>query len=265
MAASRVERAAAPLAAGTPWPVLAALGALAGAAAVLGGHGLLPPRAAALIAVAAMNAAFIATALAWAGAPGAGAVAAGLVLAASGAAAGHPAGAIAYLALPAWLASLARGGRLVGLGLGARPPAPALLAGAALGVGLIAHLALTVSRTRGYGFALGPPSVVLSSLAYDVGVNVPCAECFLRGALFNRAQRRWSLHGAMALAVALGLARYLADPLLPHASEVLAGAVFYVALLGMGNCWLFWRWGSLVPGTLSGILLFEGYRLLVVS
>jgi hypothetical protein len=58
--------------------------------------------------------------------------------------------------------------------------------------------------------------------------------------------------------------RYLLDPLLPRTLEVLAGAAFYVTLLSVGNCWLYWRSGSVLPGLLAGCVFFAVYRLLHV-
>ena len=88
------------------------------------------------------------------------------------------------------------------------------------------------------------------------------AECLFRGALFNRAQRRWSFATALALATAAYVARYLVDPLLPKSVEWVVGAVFYLTLLSAGNCWLFWWSGSLVPGVVSALVFFAAYRLL---
>ena len=63
---------------------------------------------------------------------------------------------------------------------------------------------------------------------------------------------------------AVCLARYLVDPLLPHSLEVAAGAVFYLTLLSLGNCWLYWRSGSIVPGVVAAVAFFVAYRLLHV-
>jgi len=101
-------------------------------------------------------------------------------------------------------------------------------------------------------------------LAYDLGGNVLTTEAFLRGALLDRVQRRWSFGAAAALVTAVCLARYLVDPLLPHSLEVAAGAVFYLTLLSLGNCWLYWRSGSIVPGVVAAVAFFAAYRLLHV-
>src|SRR5436309_726621 len=103
---------------------------------------------------------------------------------------------------------------------------------------------------------LAPPAM------HDAGANVLAAECFFRGALFNRAQRRWSFTVAATLATTSYLVRYLVDPLLPKSIELVVGAVFYLALLGAINCWLLWWSESLVPGLLSALIFFAAYRTL---
>jgi hypothetical protein len=45
---------------------------------------------------------------------------------------------------------------------------------------------------------------------------------------------------------------------------VMAGAVFYLTLLSLGACWLYWRSSSIVPGVAAGIFFFACYRLLHV-
>ena len=99
---------------------------------------------------------------------------------------------------------------------------------------LIAHAATT--RRLGAGSIVGsgtvsnrdrlvdvegriPPDTreALAALAYDVGANVLAAECFFRGALFNRAQRRWSFAAAAALASGLIIAWPLKTGLLAAA------------------------------------------------
>lgn len=176
-------------------------------------------------------------------------------------AAAAPFGAVAYLLAPLWL--WRRRARLRALGLGA-PGARLTLAGAALGAILGVHLGITASLTLGY--RVGRPAALDLGpwLAYDLGANVLAAECFFRGALFDRAQRRWSFGVAAALSTTACVARYLVDPLLPRTLEVVAGAAFYVALLSVGNCWLYWRSGSVVPGLAAGVVFFTVYRLLHV-
>src|SRR5439155_1303712 len=79
--------------------------------------------------LAAGHGALLATALAWAGCvPGSGVVAIVLLAAAAAAATLGPAGALAYLAVPLWVAWLARRQRLVALGLAGPVPRRALLA-----------------------------------------------------------------------------------------------------------------------------------------
>ena len=172
-----------------------------------------------------------------------------------------PLGALAYLAAPVWV-WLERA-RLPGLGL-ARAPAGLVVAGAALGALLGAHLFVTASLTLGYSGRVPTLEGLAPWLAYDVGGNVLTTEAFFRGALFDRAQRRWPFPAAAALVTALCLVRYLVDPLLPRSLEVTAGAVFYLTLLSLANCWLYWRSGSIAPGVAAGVVFFVAYRLLHV-
>jgi membrane protease YdiL (CAAX protease family) len=111
---------------------------------------------------------------------------------------------------------------------------------------------------------VGPPAPLALGpwLAYDVGANVLAAECFFRGALLDRAHRRWSFGAAAALSTVVCVVRYLLDPLLPGTLEVAAGAAFYIALLSVGNCWLYRQSGSVVPGFVAGVAFFAVYRLL---
>jgi hypothetical protein len=139
-------------------------------------------------------------------------------------------------------------------------PRRALLAAVVLGAFLGGHLLVSASLTLGVRLRLD--RTVLAALVYDVGASVPAAECFFRGALFNRAQRRWSAAAGWALATVAYVARYLVDPLLPKSVEWLVGAAFYLTLLSAGNCWLFWWSGSLVPGGVAALLFFAAYRLL---
>jgi membrane protease YdiL (CAAX protease family) len=249
--------------AGTPARLLLALLAMATAAAVLAAAGLVPPAFARAVAAGAAQGALLATAVAWASARGGPtpALAAGVVLAGALAAALAPGGTLAYLAAPAWLWS--QRARVPGLGLG-RAPAGLVAAGAVLGVLLGAHLLLTASLTLGYGVRVPPLDAVARWLAYDAGGNVLATEAFFRGALFDRLQRRWSFAAAAAVATAACLVRYLVDPLLPRNLEVTAGAVFYLTLLSVAACWLYWRSGSIVPGLVAGLGFFVAYRLLHV-
>jgi len=251
-----------PLLADTPTRLLATLAGAVATALLLAGRIPLPPGALGVVGVAAGQGALLATALAWAGCgTRSGVVAIVLLGAAAAAATRGPAGALAYLIVPLWLAWLARRGRLATLGLAGPVPGRALLAAVALGAFLGGHLLVSASLTLGVRLRPGPGGV-LAALAYDAGANVLAAECFFRGALFNRAQRRWSFATGVVLATAAYVVRYLVDPLLPKSIEWVVGAAFYLALLGAGNCWLFWWSGSLVPGGVAALLFFAAYRLL---
>jgi hypothetical protein len=173
--------------------------------------------------------------------------------------------AVALVATPAWLTLLALRGRLTGLAMGSGVPVRSLLVGGAIGALLGGHLLFSASQTLGYRLRGEGWRALLVLWAYDVGVNVVSAECLFRGALFNRLQRRWSLGAAAALATGLSLVRYVADPLLPGQVEVMAGALFYLTLLGAVNCWLFWWSGSLLPGLLASALFFFAYRALAIG
>jgi hypothetical protein len=252
----------------TPVVLLAALGMGWLVAVGLAAAGWLPPAVVRVATITAAHGGLLATALAWGTArgprlaPGALVVTVGLVAAGAAAAAIDPRGAVVHLAAPAWLAALAARGRLVGLGLGPGVAPRAILIGAAIGVLLGGHLLFSASRMLGHplrGDGWGP---VLALVAYDLGANIISAECFFRGALFNRLQRRWSFGAAAAVATAAVLLRYLVDPLLPRHVEVLAAALFYVTILGAVDCWLL-RWsGSLVPGLTASLLVFAAYRAL---
>jgi hypothetical protein len=256
-----------PLLQGTPVPLLVVLALVAACVWALAFAGLAPAFLARAVGAGVAQGALLATAVAWMVArqdPSRDLLPAGIaVVALAGAvgAASAPLGAAAYLLAPVWL--WRRRARLRALGFGA-PNVRLSLAGAALGAVLGAHLVITSSLTLGYRIGL-PAALDLGPwLAYDLGANVLAAECFFRGALFDRAQRRWSFGTAAALSTAACLARYLIDPLLPRTLEVAAGAAFYVALLSAGNCWLYWRSGSVVPGVASGFVFFAVYRLLHV-
>ena len=97
---------------------------------------------------------------------------------------------------------------------------------------------------------------------YDLGANVLAAELFFRGALFERAYRRWSFAPAAAVSTGAALVRYLLDPLLPHSVSIAAGATFYLAMLGAGSCWLLARTGALGPSLTAAAFFFVAYRLL---
>jgi len=151
-------------------------------------------------------------------------------------------------------------------GIGLELPADwrALLVGAAVGNFLGAHLLLSTSRTFGYPVRLDPLVPYLTDVLYDAGANVLSAECFFRGTLFNRWQRRWGFWPAALAATGLSVLRYLADPALPRAVELMAGAVFYLALLSLSGCALFSYSGSVLPSLAASFVFFATYRMLHV-
>jgi hypothetical protein len=213
--------------------------------------------------VTAGHGALLATALAWAGMPAApGVVAVGLLGFAAWAGGHGVVGPVAYLAPVLWVAWLTWRGRLAPLGLGAAVSLRALLTGAAIGALLGAHLLVSASRTFGLHARLDHPAATLDAIGYDVGANVLAAECFFRGALFNRALAHWSFPVAATGSTLAYVVRYLADPLLPKSAGLVVGAVFYLALLGALNCWLFRRSESLLPGFLGALVFFAAYRTL---
>jgi hypothetical protein len=218
-----------------------------------------------VVGLAVAHGALLGTALAWTSngarrdqwAP----VEAAIVLAFSAVAAHwHPAGALAYLAVPVWLASR----RAEWLGGRAWRPWAATIGGALFGLLLGGHLLVNSALTYGSRIRTGPLSELVGWWAYDLAANVLVAESFFRAALFARAYRRWAFAPALALATGAALVRYLADPLLPHSIGIAVGAVFYIALLGAGNCWLLARTGSLGPGLAASALFFGTYRLLAL-
>jgi len=243
---------------GTPLAALATLAAAWGLAVAA-----LPEPATRVVGLAVAHGALIGTALAW---TTAGArrdrwapLEAALVLGAAAACTAlHPLGALAYVTVPAWLVWR----RAAWLGAGAWRPVPAVAAGAVFGLLLGAHLLVNTSLTFGYRVRTGPLAELADWWAYDLGANVLAAELFFRGALFERIHRRWSFAPAAAISTAAAVARYLADPLLPHSLGVAAGATFYMAVLGAGNCWLLARTGSLAPALAAASFFFGAYRLL---
>jgi len=176
------------------------------------------------------------------------------------------AGALAYLLVPlvlardagAWRRSLERiGWRL--------PHAPrAILLGAAAGTFLGLHLIIAASLTLGYAVSVPDGGRYLAALAYDVGVNALTAEWLFRGAIFSALWRRWSFWPAAVVSTACALVRYLLDPSLPQAIEAMAGATFYLSLLGLACCALRAWSGSLVPGYFATVAFFAAYRTLLV-
>jgi hypothetical protein len=250
----------------TPLPLLAVLAAGAAATWALVAHGVLPPPALRVAGVTAGHGALLATALAWAGVPPAPCVVTVTLLGlAAWAAAPGVLGPVAYLAPVLSIVWLALGGRLAALGLGAPVPLRAVFTGAAAGALLGAHLLVSASRTFGLHARLDHAAEILGSIGYDVGANVLAAECFFRGALFNRALGRWSFAVAATGSTLAYVVRYLADPLLPKSAGLVVGAVFYLALLGALNCWLL-RWSeSLLPGLLGALIFFAAYRTLAMG
>ncbi len=247
----------------TPLALLAVLALGAATTWALVELGVLAPHAMHVAGVTAGHGALLATAFAWARVrSGSGVVVVALLGLAASVAALGVFGAFAYLGPPLWVAWLARRGRLAGLGLGAPVSLRSVLTGAVAGAFLSSHLLVSASRTLGVHVRLDHMPEVLAAVGYDVGANVLAAECFFRGALFNRAQRRWSFTVAATLATTSYVVRYLVDPLLPKSIELLVGAVFYLALLGAINCWLLWWSESLVPGLLSALVFFAAYRTL---
>jgi hypothetical protein len=243
---------------GTPVPALALLVAVWGAATIA-----LPEAAARVVGLAVAHGALLGTALAWTSGGGLrdrwAPIEAALVLAAAATGSHlHPVGTLAYLAVPVWLAARRRSW----LGTPAWQPAAAVAGGAVFGLLLGAHVLVNASLTLGYQVRTGPLAELVGWWTYDLGANVLAAEVFFRGALFDRAYRRWSFAPAAALATTAAVARYLVDPLLPRSLGMLGGATFYIALLGAGNCWLFARTGSLIPPLIAAIVFFGAYRLL---
>jgi hypothetical protein len=251
------------LVADTPLALLAVLAVVAVASLVLAQLARLPPPTVAIAVLTAGHGALLATALAWARQPSApAALAAGLIGLAAVASGLGAFGPLAYLAPPLWICVLARGGRLAALGLRSPVGLKGVAAGLLIGTFLGGHLLVSASGTLGLQVRVPAMREALAALAYDVGANVLSAECFFRGALFTRAQRRWSFAAAATLATTAYVLRYLADPLLPMRVELVVGAVFYLALLGAINCWLLWWSESLVPGLLSALIFFTAYRAL---
>jgi membrane protease YdiL (CAAX protease family) len=265
-----------PLFTGTPYRLLGILAVGLACSAALAAAGILPRAALAAAAVTAAHGGMLATAIGWAagdagkgirdqGSPRTMSPATAVAVTALAAvAAAHTPGALGYLAVVVWVAWHARRGRLVALGLGTPIPPGVLLLGLLGGAALGGHLLVSASLTLGYQPGGVDPHAVAAGIAYDAGLHVVTTESLLRGALFNRLQRRWSFAGAAAVTSAASVLRYVADPLLPGTTELVIGAVFYIALLSVLSAWLFWRSGSLVPGSLASLLFFAAYRLLAV-
>jgi hypothetical protein len=239
---------------GTPVPALAIL-VVAWVAAVV----TLPASVARGAGLAVAHGALLGTAVAWTTSRGRWAPleAAALLAGAAASATLAPWGALTYLAVPAWLLWRCRP---MHAGLDAH--GKAVLAGGLFGLLLGLHLLVNGSLTLGHRLRPGRPEELLAWLAYDVGANVLAAEAFFRAGLFTRAHRQWSFAAAALLSASASVVRYLVDPLLPRSAAMLAGAIFYLALLGVGNCWLLARSGSLAGPIAAGLVFFAAYRLL---
>lgn len=173
-------------------------------------------------------------------------------------------GSLAHLITPLLLIREAtRQPALRRVGLVAPERAHALVLGVAAGAFLGSHLLVSASRTLGYA-ARPDPHVFIAALGYDLGANALSAEWLFRGALFSHWWRRWGFWAAASASTGLGLVRYLLDPWLPRTVEVGAGAVFYLAALGLCASGLRAWSGSLLPGYLASLAFFAAYRMLVV-
>lgn len=268
MTTGLLGRRVARLLAGTPWWLLGGLALALSACAALVSAGWLAQPALRAVAITAGYGGMLATAVGWAAherrAPGmASAEAVCFIGGAALATAVHPAGAVLYLATPVRLWVAAARGQLIGLALGTSIPTRAVAVGIAAGLFLGLHLLICAALTFGHRVQLDVPRFA-AAFALDAGAQVVATECFYRGALLNRLVREWSFATSAAWSTAACLVRYLVDPLLPASIEIVVGMVFYVSLVSVTSSWLFWRSGSLVPGSLTALLFFAAYRLLVV-
>ena len=139
-----------------------------------------------------------------------------------------------------------------------------LVVGLAVGAFLGAHLLITASLTFGYGVSVAGLGAYAAAVAYDVGANALSAEWLFRGALFSHWWRHWGFWGAAGTSTGLSLVRYLLDPALPHTAEARAGAIFYLAALGVATSVLRAWSGGLLPGYCASVAFFAAYRMLVV-
>lgn len=257
--------------ANTPFTLIIALAASWVAVAGLVAAGWLAPASLRVASITAAHGGLLGVAVAWGAAAGGARlpqthliIPPALVAVGATAAVLDTRASVLYLLTPAWVAALTLRGRLEGLGLAPRVALRPALVGVALGALLGGHLLLSASYTLGYALR-GGATAILALWAYDAGANVLSAECFFRGALFNRLQRRWSFAAAASLATAAALLRYVVDPLLPKHVEVLAGALFYLTIVSAVDCWLLWWSGSLVPGLLASWMFFLAYRTLAIG
>ena len=243
------------------WESARAVALLWTAAALIAAFHVVPRELSAIVGVAAIHGGLLIAALTWAGV---GLAESSIVIVLLGLARTlvtlHPLGALAFLAIPIWLARLAIADRLTRLGLGRPWPWGAAALGALVGSALALHLVTTASRTLGYGLHLHPTAFV-QAFGYDIGANVLSAELFFRGALLQHAWRRWSFTAAVTLATTASTVRYCVDPFVANA-ELRLGAAVYMALLGVINAVLA-RWsGSVLPGMVAAVVFFACYRLL---
>jgi len=176
-----------------------------------------------------------------------------------------PWGSTAYALVPLLL--VWEGGRhpqIRRIGLVVPEQPRSLLLGVASGIFLGSHLLVSASRTLGYAVRVPAADVYLAALAYDVGANALSAEWLFRGAIFSHWWRHWGFWAAAGVSTAMGLGRYLLDPWLPQTVEVGAGAVFYLAALGLCASVLRAWSGSLLPGYLASLGFFAAYRMLAL-
>src|SRR6266851_2293135 len=157
-----------------------------------------------------------------------------------------PGGALAYLLVPFVLARDAGSWRGPLERVGWRAPCRpgSILLGAAAGTFLGLHLLIAASLTLGYAVSVPDVGIYVAALAYDVGASALTAEWLFRGAIF------WP---AAAASTGCALMRYLLDPALPPAIEAMAGATFYLMLLGLACCALRAWSGSLLPGYVATV------------
>jgi hypothetical protein len=255
--AARATLVPPPVLVSTPGGTLASLGGLLVLGVAVSHAGWAPPWVATVSAMVAGHGGLLVTALAWrdAGRPrpwwAAPPLTLPLLAAVALAAALHAAACLTFLLVPLWMWARAPH---------AAVPLRYIAVGAMIGAALGGHVLLTAALTLGY-HAVFDASHAASWLAYDAGLSVPATEYFFRGALFDCAQRRWPVPVATALAVSLGVMRYLVDPLLPMTAEMVMGTVFYTGLLGIANCWLFRRTSSVLPGAVAAVVFFAAYRL----
>lgn len=254
------------LAAGTPHALLLALlGVLAAAPALA--VAVDAPGLARVLIVTTLQAALLATAIGWAAhdarwdARWLQAAIVALLAVAGAASLVERRGGFLYLVVGGALVAAGTRGRLEPLGVRGVSVVWIVL-GVGVGAVLGGHLLIAASRTVSFHVRDDGAIVYLAALAYDLGANVPAAEGFFRGALFNRLQRRGSFATAAAISSAACVIRYVIDPQLPSAVDTVAGAVFYILVLSIANAWLLWRTGSLLPGVGAAVTFFAAWRLL---